>query len=217
MENDDINDDATIRELVDAFRNGLHEKTLQRTPHLVLLDHEFYVSVVKDVISKRSLSWMKAHHVFDGLSEVPQHEDLLSYISKGNNSTSQNSIKRLETQGDIGENALQCLNLAHDWSSSFVPHILSKVDRVSFGLLQPQDAAILTPNQPVSRKLFGIPFVGKDVPSSAAEFAQPDVLIGATILAYRYEGLRESDLKTTIRILKENLHQEVARKSNVCV
>ena len=160
MENDNISDDATIRELVDAFRNGLHEKTLQRTPHLVLLDHEFYASDVKDVISKRSLSWMKAHHVFDGLNEAPQHEDLLSYISNGNNSASQNSIKRLEAQGDIGKNALQCLNLAHDWSSSFVPHILSKVDRVSFGLLQPQDEAILTPNQPASRKLLGT-FVGK--------------------------------------------------------
>ena len=35
----------------------------------------------------------------------------------------------------------------------------------------------------------------KDVPSSAAEFAQPDVLVGASILAYRYEGLRRTDLK----------------------
>ena len=52
------------------------------------------------------------------------------------------------------------------------------------------------------------------MPSSAAEFAQPDVLIGATILAYRYEGLRESDLKTTIRMLKENLHQESGPKSS---
>ena len=85
MENDNISDDATIRELVDAFRNGLHEKTLQRTPHLVLLDHEFYASDVKDVISKRSLSWMKAHHVFDGLNEAPQMKTPC-YISNGNNS-----------------------------------------------------------------------------------------------------------------------------------
>lgn len=31
---------------------------------------------------------------------------------------------------------------------------------------------------------------GKDVPSRASEFAHPDVVIGLTILAYRYEGLR---------------------------
>ena len=36
-----------------------------------------------------------------------------------------------------------------------------------------------------------VPFIGKDVLSDAAEFAQPDVLIGFTILAYRYSGLRD--------------------------
>ena len=61
-------------------------------------------------------------------------------------------------------------------------------------------------------KVIGYTVRWKRCPSSAAEFAQPDVLIGATILAYRYEGLRESDLKTTIRILKENLHQESGPK-----
>jgi hypothetical protein len=30
-----------------------------------------------------------------------------------------------------------------------------------------------------------VPFVGKDVPSRASEFAHPDVLIGLTILAFR--------------------------------
>ena len=30
-----------------------------------------------------------------------------------------------------------------------------------------------------------VPFIAKDVPSHAAEFAHPDVLIGLTILAYR--------------------------------
>ena len=65
--------------------------------------------------------------------------------------------------------------------------------------------------QPTRIKVNKYPFVERCA-SSAAEFAQPDVLIGATILAYRYEGLRESDLKTTIRMLKENLHQESGPK-----
>ena len=37
-----------------------------------------------------------------------------------------------------------------------------------------------------------VPFVGKDVPSRSSEFAHPDVVIGLTILAYRYEGLRKT-------------------------
>ena len=33
----------------------------------------------------------------------------------------------------------QMLNLTHDWLRSFLPHVLTKIDRVSFGLLTPQD------------------------------------------------------------------------------
>lgn len=34
---------------------------------------------------------------------------------------------------------LQMLNLTHDWLRSFLPHVLAKIDRVSFGLLTPED------------------------------------------------------------------------------
>lgn len=43
---------------------------------------------------------------------------------------------------------------------------------------------------PRSRAKLAIPFISKDVPSPASEFAQPDIVIGLTVLAYRYEGLR---------------------------
>lgn len=45
------------------------------------------------------------------------------------------------------------------------------------------------------RGVLAVPFVGKDVPSRASEWSHPDVLIGLGILAYRYEGLRMSDLE----------------------
>lgn len=41
---------------------------------------------------------------------------------------------------------------------------------------------------PRTRAKLGIPFVGKDVPSRSSEFAHPDIIIGLTVLAYRYEG-----------------------------
>ena len=46
---------------------------------------------------------------------------------------------------------------------------------------------------PRSRFKLAIPFMGKDVPSRASEFAHPDIIIGLTVLAYRYEGLRKVD------------------------
>ena len=43
------------------------------------------------------------------------------------------------------------------------------------------------------------------MPSAAAEFACPEVVIGLSILAYRYEGLRDSDIKTLMRRMKEEM------------
>jgi hypothetical protein len=58
-----------------------------------------------------------------------------------------------------------------------LPHILSKTNRVSFGLLS--DSLLQTNHfEPVSRRLLAVPFTGKDVPSLASEFSHPDVVIG---------------------------------------
>jgi hypothetical protein len=52
------------------------------------------------------------------------------------------------------------------------------------------DFKLVSSNMPDSRRLMAVPFVGKDVPSHASEFAHPDILIGLTILAYRYVSAR---------------------------
>lgn len=56
---------------------------------------------------------------------------------------------------------LQMLNLTHDWLRSFLPHVLTKIDRVGFGLLTPADlqraleVTWLTPGSPVP-PVFGV-------------------------------------------------------------
>ena len=80
------------------------------------------------------------------------------------------------------------LNLCHNWLSTFLPHVLAKVNRVSFGLLSAEDcktALLHDPHVPRSRLKLAVPFIGKDVPSKSSEFAHPDIIIGLTILAYR--------------------------------
>ena len=82
---------------------------------------------------------------------------------------------------------------------------------MSFGLLTPQDLAramARDPKMPKSRKLLAVPFVGKDVPSPASEFAHPDVVIGMTVLAFRYEGLRLTDFKLLIHELYDQMADE---------
>ena len=73
---------------------------------------------------------------------------------------------------------------------------------------------------PKSRRLMAVPFVGKDVPSRASEFAHPDVIIGLTILAYRYEGLRTIDFyQDVMALVRRNFEKEVGpyklRKSSI--
>ena len=120
--------------------------------------------------------------------------------------------------------AIQLLNLARDWVWTFLPHVLSKVHRVSFGMLREEDrrrwkAQIVAAAGgdasaandfaiARSRWLLSVPFIGKDVPSRAAEFAHPDILLGLSVLAYRYNGLRESDMKMVVKELKKTLLNE---------
>ena len=99
---------------------------------------------------------------------------------------------------------------------------LQKIDRVSFGLLNKDDLAkalAIDPNMPKSRRFLAVPFVGKDVPSPSSEFSHPDVKIGLTILAYRYEGLRRSDFMSILQLLHEDMDDESVpyNKRKACI
>ena len=113
---------------------------------------------------------------------------------------------------------IKMMNLSHDWLTGYLPFILGKIDRVSFGLLSAADLAragfveeeppmltVKTPKNgvqiPTSRLYLAVPFVGKDVPSISSEFAHPDIVIGLTTLGYRYEGLRIRDFKILLNSL----------------
>ena len=57
------------------------------------------------------------------------------------------------------------LNHSHAWLTSFLPFILQKINRVHFGLLQPNDIVILENDGvkiPTTRKLLAVPFVGTE-------------------------------------------------------
>ena len=107
---------------------------------------------------------------------------------------------------------LWLLSLYHNQSYQHTTQVLSKIDRVKFGLLKPENierSNVRAGHQiPKSRRLLAVPFVGKDVPSDASEFSHPDIVIGLTALAYRYEGLRRSDMRVVLKQLKQDLQEE---------
>lgn len=58
------------------------------------------------------------------------------------------------------------------------------------------------------RNVLAVPFLGKDVPSPASEFADPETLICLTTLAFHHEGLRLPDAIKIIVALKRQLLYE---------
>jgi hypothetical protein len=131
-----------------------------------------------------------------------------------------NALTQAETRltDCLDSDGLALLNLARQWVHVFFPHCVSKINRVAYGLLTGSSeqssamgaavAARALRNEPATRRLLAVPFVGKDVPTESSEFAHPDIAIGLTVLAYRYEGLRLSDVHTMAVDLKRRLLHE---------
>lgn len=158
---------------------------------------------MKPILIRWLILWLRARKL-PNLTD----DEIIEFLNRGNSSNSAITSK-LRTQ--LGDDHVKMLNLGHDWVQSYLPFVLQKVNRVSFGLLRPEDIAQLEAEGvkiPTSRKLTAVPFVAKDVPSRASEFAHPDILIGLTILAFRYEGLRERDFHLVLRLLRDSLENE---------
>lgn len=209
-----------LSDLETTFKTGFSTLQLQKSPHIVIISKSFYEYVVdlyyafyflsccicssnmKPILARWMLPWLRARK----LTKVAD-EDVVLYLLHGNNADSSVSAK-VHT---LGDDHVKMLNLSHDWLQSFLPFVLQKINRVHFGLLHKCDIDMLVADGvkiPASRKLTAVPFVAKDVPSRASEFAHPDVLIGLTILAYRYEGLRPSDFHVMLRYLRDCLETE---------
>eukprot|EP00975_Prorocentrum_lima_P018453 3885426-Prorocentrum_lima.AAC.1 len=61
---------------------------------------------------------------------------------------------------------------------------------------------------PKTRLKLAVPFIGKDVPSRASEFAHPDVIISLTVMAFRYQGLRKTDFTHVMDAVAEDYSKE---------
>ena len=170
---------AILQRLQQAVAAGLDAKHLQRTPHLILISTAFYRTHLKPLLCRWMLLLLRKLR----LRELTD-EQVLSYVMYGGRA---HASTTLEVMNSLKDRHVKMLNLAHAWLDQLLPHVLAKIDRVNYGLLTPTQLHAAG-DIPTSRRLLAVPFLGKDVPSQASEFAHPDVVIGFTILAYRYAG-----------------------------
>ena len=192
-----------LNEISSAIHQGIATQQVQKTPHFVLLERSFYTKQLKLLLARWQLLYLRN-------KRLPAVEDrhLLSYLMNGPLKDPQ-AAQAVSVK--LSDEFMKMLNLSQDLLSNFIPHVLSKINRVSFGVLSKQDlkqSMESDPNISLTRRLAAVPFVGKDVPSRASQFSHPDVVIGLTILAYRYEGLRYTDFETVLIELREKLDAE---------
>ncbi|KAH8066222.1 hypothetical protein JL722_639 [Aureococcus anophagefferens] len=202
-----------------AIDDGFRRRALQRSPHLTLLSLSYYHDTLKPILAEWAVFWLMKSHV-GGVTR----EDTLRFLVEGASEAGPNAdvARRINDRSTIDAAHAQMLTLARDWIQSFLPHCLSKIDRVSFGVLDATDlqrALAQDPRMPLSRRVLAIPFVGKDTPSRSSEFAHPDVIIGLTILAYRYSGMPYSAVERVVSALLASFEKELGpfrrRKSSL--
>jgi hypothetical protein len=196
--------------LFSAFESGLTERIVQGTPHLVLVDRQFYTKTLQSIFAQWILVWLADK----GVSGLPQNS-ILAYIQ---NSSAAGKEILSAVKKSCSDHSLKLLNLCHTLLTSILPHVLGKIDRVGFGLLD-DDYLASHRSEPVSRKLLAVPFIGKDVPSGQSEFSHPDVAIMLSVAAYRYEGLRKEDfaqlLKFNVSLVAREMGKLSERPSSV--
>jgi hypothetical protein len=189
--------------IAEVIKQGVALKYMQHTPHLVLLNKHFYHKEIKPIMARWQLLYLRS-------KRLPTVDDkhLLSYMINGPLKDKQAASA---VHVALDDEYMKMINLSHDLLRNFLPHVMSKINRVSFGLLSKSDLKLQLENDPhvsIVRRLAAIPFVGKDIPSRASQFSHPDIVIGLTIMAYRYEGLRFSDFENVLLELREQLDSE---------
>ena len=217
-----------------SLPNPHHRATCSEFVHQVFTLRRNYRATHVRLVMSGPARWFGLQHVSVATLLPPSaatiaQSDIAAYVGAATPMEVDALRSRLSA---LSPRVMQLLNAARQCLVSFLPHCLAKVDRVSFGLLQPADEAALGRPQARNRKLMAIPFVGKvrtpwshlllmiqacahqplpptqDTPSEASEFAHPDVQICATALAYRFEGLRASDVASLIQMLQHQLKSQ---------
>lgn len=183
--------------LAEKIKQGRKALKVQVTPHFVLLSKDFYMKEMLPHLADWAALCVDEH-----LEGILLPSDLRGVL-RGD---LRDDARIDQLLCNASTHALRALNLTLSWLHQLMPYILSKVHRVSYGLLTGRSLELTGGGQ--SRKLLAVPFVGKDTPSTSSEFSHPDVAIGFTILSYRLHGLRERDVLTLLNVLLDEMRSE---------
>ena len=142
---------ALLERLHEIAAVGFERKVLQRTPHFILLTRTFYHSQLKPLLCRWMLLWLRKarlRHIKDELA--------LAYLMHGPRAHAETTSV---VRHALPDEFVKMLNLSHAWLDQLLPHVISKINRVNYGLLSAEQTR--KKELPTSRKLLAVPFVGK--------------------------------------------------------
>eukprot|EP00667_Euglena_gracilis_P000338 EG_transcript_338 len=188
-----------LQALTDRVREGFQGCALQCNPHLIVLDLHFYRTALLPLLASWTAVYLSA---YVDLADA----DIVRFITS-------RPPDMAVVHSQLTTYGRKLLNLAFNWLTCILPHILQQVNRVTFGMITDVEwarAKALDATLASSCHRVAIPFRGKDAPSYGSEFAHPDITIGLTILANLYDGLRYgSDFLQVVVELKTQYAEEL--------
>lgn len=151
-----------LKRINKVVAQGYRIRALQRHPHIVLLNLDWYFLKLVPVMADWLYLWLEAQHLA-GLSEskvikyvrisffwgkifplflffinLGKFWPFFRYLIEGANHYHNRELA-FEVESKLTPNHKKMLNLSRDWLLSYLPHVLQKIDRVSFGIMNEDD------------------------------------------------------------------------------
>lgn len=124
----------TLKRIKAVIKEGIRTKTLQESPHLVLLSQSFYTMKLLPLLAEWLLLYLRSKKI-SGVDD----KFLMTYMIVGPSGSSEGTSKISIALSDEG---MKLVNLCHDLLTAFIPFLLGKVDRVNYGLLSKEQVRI---------------------------------------------------------------------------
>ena len=134
---------SILRKLTAAIDEGHESRALQRSPHLVLLNHDWYHCTVKPILAQWMLLWLGANQLsgcpdthiiayltgslasLEGVAWEAWVEEEAAKPTRGLPRPPQHRKLHAFIEGTVDERSLKLLNLAAEWCKVFAPHCKS--------------------------------------------------------------------------------------------
>ena len=108
---------------------------VQSQPHVVLLDKAWYKAELTPLLAEWAELWLRAHGAARGVAE----HHMRAYLTRTEGAAEAAQVIEREAEDE----SLKMINLARDWLTALLPHVLAKINRVSYGLLSAKDVQAL--------------------------------------------------------------------------